>query len=50
MKEWAREPLWGLGMKALAERLLFLRKRGLTCQKVATDFLRQRVAPLKFRK
>ena len=49
-KEWDREPLCGPGMEALAERLVFLKERGLTCQMVAKEFLRQRVAPLQFRK
>ena len=37
-------------MEALAEHFVFLRERGLTCQMVAKEFLRQCVTPLQFRK
>ena len=45
-KEWAREPLRGSCMEAVAKHLVLLKEEGLTCRMVAKEFLRQRVAPL----
>ena len=49
-KEWAREPLCGSGLEGLTARLFLLKDKGLTCWMVAKEFLRQRVAPLQFRR